>query len=741
DTNNNSFIDKIEWITPHLSNQTFEIIIEISKAEHLNPNKEFISDIYEQVKSLDGFWSEAIPDQHFVRVTFEKNLTSSRDITIFPRIISGTPIIKIYEKDQNIEIAQFTNIQNNQYNKVFLTNLISQSQDIFDLQVLNGEIEFNHIIDPLIQNFYDNFEAGNLNKWNNVASWTTATDQKIETTSAKCVGANDCEMYLATNLDTSNASNINLNFSFRDDDLDGGGDATFYFNDSGGNWDSIGEIDSGTEDAWLNFSNLTTDPQYFHKGFNVRFITTLDGGGGAENLWIDNINISYTPDTTFPLISMVFPANNSNSSNVNLKVNFTVSDSALQACWWTNTSGRTNQTLTNCGTNISGFTWIEGINNITVYSNDTSNNVNSTSVKFTLDTISPNVNITFPLNDSNPASTSVEVNYTVNDNNGVGLNTCWWTNSSGMFNETITCGNNISQRTWFEGINNITIYVNDTVGNINSSSVKFTTPVSNTAPLIYNIFNNTLTGVSITENSFSNIIVNFSVFDEQGASSLDRGIANITQAGELTRLNSSCTQINAAGNYANYSCTIQVWYFDNAGAWTIRVGVNDSSNSQAVNYTSNFTLGQTTAFTVFPGNITFPSISSSRTNITSDNDPIIINNTGNKEINSTGIDINATNLVGESDSAYAFYAANFSISNNTGSSIECNGTTLRMANFTSVSNVSRNITANLSRGNHTLNDGVTAYENLYMCLNIAGNELSSQAYSTLSQGTWTIKIL
>src|SRR3989344_6190731 len=82
DTNDNGLINYIEWITPHLSNQTFEIII-ITKAEHLSSNKTFISDIYEQVKSLDNIWSETISDGDYVRVTFEIPLDNKRDITIY----------------------------------------------------------------------------------------------------------------------------------------------------------------------------------------------------------------------------------------------------------------------------------------------------------------------------------------------------------------------------------------------------------------------------------------------------------------------------------------------------------------------------------------------------------------------------------------------------------------------------------------------------------------------------------
>ena len=49
--------DEIEWIVPSLSNQTYEIIL-ITKAQHLDSNRNFISDIYEQVKAKDNIWSE-----------------------------------------------------------------------------------------------------------------------------------------------------------------------------------------------------------------------------------------------------------------------------------------------------------------------------------------------------------------------------------------------------------------------------------------------------------------------------------------------------------------------------------------------------------------------------------------------------------------------------------------------------------------------------------------------------------
>ncbi|MEK6906823.1 MAG: hypothetical protein AABW81_04355, partial [Nanoarchaeota archaeon] len=149
DTNNNSLIDYIEWIVPSMSNQTYQLIIEISKAEHLDSNKTFISDIYNDVKALDGNWSETIKDGEYVRVTFEIPLDKTRDITIYPRITSGTPKIEIYEFDNNTLIAEFTSLINNQYNKIYLTNLPENyTQDVFDLKIINGSVEFDYIVDP-----------------------------------------------------------------------------------------------------------------------------------------------------------------------------------------------------------------------------------------------------------------------------------------------------------------------------------------------------------------------------------------------------------------------------------------------------------------------------------------------------------------------------------------------------------------------------------------------------------------
>ena len=133
-------------------------IIEITNANHLNSDKIVISDIYNEVRELDNIWSETIPSGDYVRVTFEKNLTNKNDITIFPRIILENPKIEIYEKNGDDLIAEFSSVNNKEYNKVYLSNLVGE-QDTFDLKIVGGSVEFDHIIDPPAKIIDDSFSC------------------------------------------------------------------------------------------------------------------------------------------------------------------------------------------------------------------------------------------------------------------------------------------------------------------------------------------------------------------------------------------------------------------------------------------------------------------------------------------------------------------------------------------------------------------------------------------------------
>lgn len=134
----------IKWIVPHLSNQTFEIIF-ITKAEHLDENRIFLEDVFEEVKERDDVWVE-IPENHYIRIWFEENLTSDKDITIYARG-DGNASVEVYEKDSEEKIADFGIISEDGEYKIFLDNLVGE-QDVFDLKVVNGIVKFDYIVDP-----------------------------------------------------------------------------------------------------------------------------------------------------------------------------------------------------------------------------------------------------------------------------------------------------------------------------------------------------------------------------------------------------------------------------------------------------------------------------------------------------------------------------------------------------------------------------------------------------------------
>lgn len=139
--------DYVEWIVPALDGEELYEIIVITDALHLDSSRLFISDIYNNVSKLDNVWSEIINENEFVRVTFEKNLRPDNDITIFPKVISGTPRIEIYNINGSEVISKFETIVSEEFNKVYLYGLIGV-QDTFDLKIIGGKVKFDYIVDP-----------------------------------------------------------------------------------------------------------------------------------------------------------------------------------------------------------------------------------------------------------------------------------------------------------------------------------------------------------------------------------------------------------------------------------------------------------------------------------------------------------------------------------------------------------------------------------------------------------------
>jgi len=285
-------------------------------------------------------------------------------------------------------------------------------------------------------------------------------------------------------------------------------------------------------------------------------------------------------------------------------------------------------------------------------------------------------------------------------------------------------------------------------GKATSNTFNLNISVGNSPPNITAVY----IGTSFSPLEYSQRMVTFyfTANDSNGYQNIDAtsGKANFTFYNSTTtvlRANSSCLSLgNIDSKTLNFSCTVDLWYFDpQSTVWGVTAYVQDNSAAVGQNTTVNFTYQTLQAFVLQPPSLTFASLNPGDTNKTPNNGPLKMNNTGNYHYasNSANISVNATNLVGESNGAYALYANNFTVGNTTGGSplIECGGAGSTFMSRAVYQNVS---SAVLGYGNTSVGTG-PGQTNLYNCLTLAGNELTSQAYSTNgpnSQGNWTVKV-
>ncbi|MEM4641489.1 MAG: hypothetical protein QXW65_03185 [Candidatus Pacearchaeota archaeon] len=239
---------------------------------------------------------------------------------------------------------------------------------------------------------------------------------------------------------------------------------------------------------------------------------------------------------------------------------------------------------------------------------------------------------------------------------------------------------------------------------------------------------------SVTEASVTYVTFYALVSDPDGTENIYNVNATFNKTGEETRYNSSCVKVsNLNATQANYSCTIGIWYWDGAGGWNVTVTARDLDNNVA-DRMEGFTLLESTCFVMSPSTLTWPSVAPGSKNQTSNNDPSLLNNTCNDDIEEGNIQIKALNLHGETNPTYYIPAENFTADIDTGGSppAECDGTLLQNNTFVSIAG------ASLPAGNNSAGQG---QEQLYYCLREVPSNLISQTYSTNLLGSWIIKIL
>ena len=431
-------------------------------------------------------------------------------------------------------------------------------------------------------------------------------------------------------------------------------------------------------------------------------------------------------DAMKPLLSISSPANASyNTTNISLS--YSASDNvALDRCTFTNTTGASS-TLSGCS-NITFIALSNQQNNITVLINDSNGNTNSTQVFFTIDLLTPFLNLTQPQN-TTYATDNISVNYSASDTNSI--DRCWLVspNTSTIFlnaprsvctNSTfkaigpslltllqpsnITYNRNQSLQINFSLItsveNNITVYANDTAGNVNLSTVFFTANQTNsTDSTWYNIDNgNNITIASnmlfnasegfhtlniFTNDSAGNInssrvsftidtispLVNFTdpTPNNQTFNTTNNVFINITinelPSAVLLEWNGSNVTINGSG--------LSRFYQNNSladGNYTFRVIANDTAGNINVTAFRWVYINATRNFTSY---------------ITSLNSSLATNNVTILLLNSTG----------SADASSIFVGANYTLRFNVSSILaEIVNFSWLNANTSNVINVTRNIT-------------------------------------------------
>jgi len=257
--------------------------------------------------------------------------------------------------------------------------------------------------------------------------------------------------------------------------------------------------------------------------------------------------------------------------------------------------------------------------------------------------------------------------------------------------------------------------------------------VGNNAPIITGVVINT--SIYPSEGNTRNVNFLFNATDIDGVGNLNDSTAQaeFIKGGETTRTNTSCA-LNSDFNAttATYNCTVGLWYFDGSGVWTVNVSVQDINSAYGMNSTFTTTFNLLTSFVMGPTALTWPPIDLTDTNTGSNNDPVVLNNTGNDQ--TLSINVTSFDLEGVTTSSEYIYANNFSIQNIT---TGCSGTTL-------INATDLNITSTiLQRGNYSLDfkNSTSGQEEMFFCLLGVPQTISSQDYDSSAFGAWTIKII
>jgi uncharacterized glyoxalase superfamily protein PhnB len=218
--------------------------------------------------------------------------------------------------------------------------------------------------------------------------------------------------------------------------------------------------------------------QYNQNGTNISFTpnTTLFAGGGNGLKYITvyandsagNVNsttVYFTVNTSALYITVISPENTTyTTTNITLNTTTTANANVTYSL-----NGTTNQTLyTDTNSGSTNIIVSDGFYNITYFATDGVSDTNSSAIYFTVDTTPPEITVTSPTN-TTYNTTSIPLNVSANENTSA-----WWYQYNGNGTNITFTPNTTFYAGAADGLKYVTVYTNDSVGNVNSSTVFFT---------------------------------------------------------------------------------------------------------------------------------------------------------------------------------------------------------------------------------------------------------------------------
>lgn len=296
-----------------------------------------------------------------------------------------------------------------------------------------------------------------------------------------------------------------------------------------------------------------------------------------------NVTVTVNDVTSPSLIQFISPtlSANLNLSQLSFPVNASATDnigiSTIRFYLWNSTGLVNNTNVSSSGATAYAFLNFplprDGRYYINATVNDTSNNQNlsSATIGVLFDTIKPAVSIVTPTNGGN-YSGKVVFNATVTDG-GSGVNTVYFNISNSSYSSgvlsTVQSGNGynytLDTSTLADGSYNVTVYANDSAGNLNNTAVVGIL-VENGAPVVTLVHPDN----SISDTATSQTYI-FSVTDLLPANCsliLDGVIANFNSSINVTGGQTSFTNSSSLGSHTwSISC---IDYNGNVGNSSVR---------------------------------------------------------------------------------------------------------------------------------------------------------------------------